>query len=348
MMNAQRVRVISLHVAAWATYIFLYSTLWRENSDTFAASVTKQLWLLPQKLFLVYFTLVVLVPNFLRTRRYGYFLLSLVLLSIAGGIINQLMVHFVIPSSVDVVDKGEYFWDIERISKRMTYLNSPLLFALTVEVIRMWYEQKEINTRLTKEKIAAELAMLKSQLQPHFFFNTLNNLYSLTLQKSDLAPELILKLSGLMRYILDDSGRDFVPLKDEVEFIKEYIAIEMVRYSEKVSVSTQWPENMNGYTVPPLSLFTFVENAFKHGVANETETAFINITVNVSEKGLTYGVRNSCPVLKNGVAIKNGAGIGLRNTEERLKITYSSDIKFVVQRNGDNFEASFSIPSSRS
>lgn len=340
-------RTLLVHVSAWTAYILLYATLWRDSDQTFQEALVMHLWLLPTKLLLVYTALGLLVPTFLRRRRYAVFLISLLALSITGGIVNQLMIHYVIPESVGVIYSGEAFWDIERISKRMTYLNSPLLFALTFEGIRMWYEQKELNTRLTKEKLAAELALLKGQLHPHFFFNTLNNLYSLTLQKSDLAPELILRLSDIMRYILDDSRKDLVPLKDELEFIRGYIGIEQVRYSGKVSVTTDLPTAVEGYSVPPLALFTFVENAFKHGVAHEVESAWIDIKLNLTGNRIIYVVKNSCPEFRNGQKHKAGVSIGLRNTEERLKITYGDDFEFKTGRSEDVFHATLEIKTAR-
>lgn len=346
-MSNTRVTIILLHVLAWTLYIVLYCTLWRDSGDSFGEAIIINLWQLPPKLFLVYTALGILVPQFLRKRRYSIFLISLVALSVIGGILNQVLIHLVVPANLELMDAGETFWDVERVSKRMTYINSPLLFALTVEGIKMWYEQKEINTRLTKEKLAAELALLKGQLQPHFFFNTLNNLYSLTLQRSDLAPALILRLSNMMRYILDDSRKDLVLLADEVEFIRGYIGIEQVRYEGKVKIDTQWPENVDGYRIPPLTLFTFVENAFKHGVAQEMDTAWISIALSLKDNSISFVVKNSRPEIKNGRVAQKSAGIGLRNTKERLEIIYGPAVKFETRGSGETFQASFEIKTAR-
>ena len=327
--------VVIAHVVAWSIYIILYATLWSDPWDPFGVAVVRQFWLLPPKLFLVYTALLILIPHFFLKRRYVVFFVTLTLISFAGGLLNQVFVHFIIPADIGLLDPTEKFWDLGRMTKRLTYINSTLLFALTAEGIRMWYEQKEANARLMKEKMAAELSLLKTQLQPHFFFNTLNNLYSLTLQKSDLAPQIILQMSDLMRYIINSSQIDRVSLADEVNFIRGYIGIESVRYTNKVKVDASWPDRMEDIRIPPLTLFPFVENAFKHGVAEETGSGWITVVLGLDNGLLSYSVKNSCPEVRQA----KGAGIGLRNTKERLAIEYDNDMNFVTKKAGNVFEA---------
>jgi len=334
-----RTKIVAAHIAAWAIYIFLYSTLWRERNDTFGESIVEQIWLLPPKLFLVYTTLYVLIPRLFLRRHYALFFLTLLITSITGGVFNQVLLHFVIPADVARIAPDEIFWDITRMSKRLTYINSTLLFALTAEGMRMWYEQKETNARLTKEKMSAELSLLRTQLQPHFFFNTLNSLYSLTLQKSEVAPQLILQMSDLMRYTLSSSQLDRVLLTDEVNFIRGYIGIESVRYTGKITIDTEWPQNIENIRVPPLTLFPFVENAFKHGAAQEVGSAWLSVSLKCHDGLLSYVVKNSYPVAGQS----NGAGIGLRNTRERLAIEYGNDMTFETKKQNGIFEASLVI-----
>jgi sensor histidine kinase YesM len=335
----KRQGVVIAHVVAWSIYILIYAILWRGPDDDFSGAIAEQLWLLPPKLFLVYITVLVLVPRLFLQRLYVLFFFALVVASLTGGLFNQALIHFVIPESIGLGSPGELFWDIGRISKRLTYINSTLLFALAAEGIRMWYEQKEANEKLIKEKMAAELSLLRSQLQPHFFFNTLNNLYSLTLQKSDLAPDLILKMSDMMRYIINNSRADRVSLTDEVNFIRGYIGIEAIRYAGKLKIDTRWPENTEGIQIPPLTLFPFVENAFKHGVAEEVGAAWVSVDLEINNGTLSYTVKNSYPAVQRA----KGAGIGLRNTKERLMIEYGNGILFDTNQSDVVFVASLVI-----
>lgn len=322
-----------LHVSAWVVYILLYATIWREPNKEFAQALIYHLSLLPPKLFLVYVSLFYLVPQFLVKKRYTYFTLILILLSLTSAILNQLYLHFILKS----VSVNEHFWDIEMITKRLTFLNSPLLFALTFEGIKL-------NMQLSREKLHAELALLKSQLQPHFFFNTLNNLYSLVLQKSELAPELILKLSSMMRYILYDSNKETVKLEEEVDFIINYIAIEKIRYGKRVKVTVDVPESLPSIQFPPLILFTFIENAFKHGVAQEIEEAQIELQIAMAGNSLTYKVRNSLPVVASATQMEAKKGIGLKNITQRLQIIYGDKHQFKYTSAAATFEAVLSIP----
>jgi sensor histidine kinase YesM len=334
-------RVVVMHAVAWVIYVFLYSTLWRDSNRTFNEALVIQLWLLPPKFFLVYSALLVLIPQFFLRGKYVLFFTTLVFASMLGGLFNQIIVHFIVPNDLSGLSPSESFWDFSRISKRLTYINSTLLFALTAEGIRMWYEQKQTNEKLVKEKMASELSLLRSQLQPHFFFNTMNNLYSLVLQKSDLAPALILQLSDMMRYIISSSRLERIPLAQEVNFIRDYIGIESVRYTRKIRVDAEWPEEVNGFEIPPLTLFPFVENAFKHGVAEEVESAWVSVKLTVDGKTLSYTVRNSVPRNHR----PNGAQIGLRNTNERLKIVYGDDATLNTTSNEHVFEATLKIKS---
>lgn len=323
---------VAVHVVAWSIYVVLYATLWRDSDRSFAQALVYNIELLPPKIILVYACILYLVPRFLVRKRYGYFVLGLLLMMTTAAVLNQVYLHFVLK----LVD-GEAFWDLERISKRLTYLNSPLLVALT-------YEGIKLNVQLTREKLNAELALLRNQLQPHFFFNTLNNLYSLVLQKSDLAPELILKLSSMMRYILYDSNKETVPLEEEVNFINNYIAIEKIRYGKRVQVEWRVPDKLPPVQFPPLLLFTFMENAFKHGVAQEMEEAKIEGALSIKGKFLIYEVSNSLPPAAQHPQRATNEGIGLKNTGQRLEIIYGNSHKFTFHKTASKFIAYLSIP----
>ena len=329
---AQWNRTWMLHLSAWTIYVLLYTTIWRDSNQGFAQALVYHLLLLPPKLFLVYASLLYLVPKFLLKKRYVSFAMTLVLLSLSSAVLNQLYLHYILKS----VSVNERFWDIEMITKRLTFLNSPLLVALTFEGIKL-------NAQLSKEKLNAELALLKNQLQPHFFFNTLNNLYSLVLQKSDLAPELILKLSGMMRYILYDSNKETVKLEDEVNFIINYIAIEKIRYGKRVKVTVDVPESLPSIQFPPLILFTFVENAFKHGVAQEIEEGWIELKLAVEGSSLTYKVKNSLPIATYASQMETKEGIGLNNTRQRLQILYGDKHQFSCTQTASTYEAVLSF-----
>jgi LytS/YehU family sensor histidine kinase len=210
-----------------------------------------------------------------------------------------------------------------------------MFFGLTLIMIRNWYEQKEQNALITQENLKAKLQLLKQHLQPHFFFNTLNSLYSLSLQKSDQTPVMILKLSGLMRYLSDNQSSDWVTLKEEISFLQDYLAIEEIRYQDKVQITlTISIENPDGVYVPHLVLSTFIENAFKHGVANSLTTAFITIDIHEDEKDVYYKVINSKGNFRN-----NNTATGLRNLRARLEIMYGKNFNMILSNTDKTYRA---------
>ncbi len=276
---------------------------------------------LPLKLVLVYTCILFLVPHFLHTKRYVLFILTVVGLILVTTFVHNAYLHFIIPSSISRIDPDERFFDWERMSKRMTYLTSPMLFGLTMVMIRNWYEQKEQNTLIIQENLKARLQLLKQQLQPHFFFNTLNSLYSLSLQKSDEAPAMILKLSDLMRYLSDHQSTDWVTLKDEIRFLRDYISIEETRYQDKVKITVAVSVKLQEHIrIPPLVLSTFIENAFKHGVRNNINSAVIDVEIREDEQNVYYKVSNSKPSARN-----DATGTGLSNLHARLRIMYGKN-----------------------
>jgi LytS/YehU family sensor histidine kinase len=230
-----------------------------------------------------------------------------------------------------------------------------------LKFLKDWMSQREKLQKIEREQVAMELNFLKSQIHPHFFFNTLNNLYSLTLQKSDLAPEVVLKLSDLMSYMLYDSGAALVPLDKEVVNLDNYIALEKLRFGSRLSLSFEkeglyfsGPEEQGGpvqpIRIPPLILLTFVENSFKHGMNQIIGEGRITIRLRVMPGELRFDVGNSVrtdapaaatPAQKPPVG-KNG--IGLRNVVRRLDLLYGSRYTLDLSGTEDSFHVTLKIP----
>lgn len=182
-----------------------------------------------------------------------------------------------------------------------------------------------------KQKIEAELSALKAQVNPHFFFNTLNSLYSLSLDKSDKAPELILKLSELMRYVIYETKVNEVSIEKQLEFIKSYIYLEQVRAGEGLHVDMEIKGDHLGNKVAPLIFIAFIENAFKHGSKTRGSNPFIRIVFDLeSEDRIYFSIENS---KEPDTSPKRPAGIGLSNVKKRLELLYPG--KFTLNINDD-------------
>ncbi len=207
----------------------------------------------------------------------------------------------------------------------------PFFMALWV------YEQWRWLQTLKAEKAKSELALLKNQINPHFFFNTLNNLYGLAVEKSDQTPAMILKLSDIMRYTIYDGKSDYVALKDEVNYLEDYINLHLIRYQKGVDISFQ-TELQHPHKIAPLMLIVPLENAFKHGVESLEENAFIDLSIKTSETSIFFEVKNNYEP-----KLKNGEGIGLSNLMKRLTLIYPDRHHLTMDKTENHYTFSLEI-----
>lgn len=326
---------ILLHLIFWVIVGSFYLIIFNRNSEIRAVSYILSAGLLPVAFLESYFFNYTLIPKYLGKKRYGRFFLFSLYTIITSTWLSFLIVMFALIFILEKdasLDPAVLHPELQAIS-----LNFIVFLAISIkQVKRAFYMQQEKNelekTALTTElKLKeAELKLLKAQVHPHFLFNTLNNLYGLTLEKSDEAPGLVLRLSEILDYILYRCDEQRVSLSEEIANLKNYIEIEKIRYSEKLKLQQHFPENCKNFKIAPLIILPFIENAFKHGVSNYPGIAFVNIKVSLAEKNLIVFIENS----KNQVKLKSenhSAGIGLKNVRKRLDLMYPE--KYILSIN---------------
>lgn len=213
-----------------------------------------------------------------------------------------------------------------------------LVISLPVLLAIQWAKQNSLISALQHEKSAAELDLLKQQLNPHFFFNTLNNLYALSLQRSEQTPESILQLSELMRYVIYKAREPFVRVDDEVKYLKDYVQLQKIRL--KRSLDLQFDEEIEDGTIQiaPLLLIVFVENAFKHGVENAESDAFLSISLKADQRAVRFVCENSYEPVPDAQT-----GIGLTNLRKRLALLYPGKHRLTTAAENGVFTASLEI-----
>lgn len=199
---------------------------------------------------------------------------------------------------------------------------------------------KQATQNLIIEKQAAELNFLKSQTNPHFLFNTLNNIYSLARDKSDLAPESILRLSKILRFILYETGGEYIAIEQELKIIDDYIALEKLRYDDSLRINFNHNIEDMKQSMPPLLLIPLVENAFKHGVSETRGQSFIDIHLSVNDRKLNFIVKNSAEQSEGKVNIKEN--IGLSNLRRQLELLYR-DFSLSAQQGEGEFRSVLKI-----
>jgi len=195
---------------------------------------------------------------------------------------------------------------------------SVVAIVVVIHLARKWYTSQQERQQLKNDKLEAELKYLKAQVHPHFLFNTLNNLYSLTITDSKKAPDVVYKLSQLMSYMLYDSNKPFVPLQKEIDYIENYITLEKIRYEDRLDVSLNVLSDVQNVAIAPLLILPFVENSFKHGFSNDLGKVWVHIDILLNEGQLIIKVENSKGDSGNGQT----SGIGLSNARKRLGLIY--------------------------
>ena len=315
------------HILFWLVWYFFYIITF-STGYLDAREFAQNLGLLPVRMAGTYVLLYWMLPKFLFTKRYLHFYILFVIHAILYGLSINMVLHygFGLPSSggLSLI--------------RSIVLNYQIpASAVAVYIFKRWYKMQQQNLTLEKEKLETELTFLKSQIHPHFLFNTLNNLYALTIEKSDKAPDVVIQLSNLLGYTLYSGRKTTVELKEELKQLGFYIELEKLRYGKPLNVDVDVPDNLDGMHIAPLMLLPFVENCFKHGAGSDIEHPFIKIKVDVENTVLDFRIRNSY----HKVAEKSAdykVGIGLKNVTRRLELLYPDKHKLEINADQDVFE----------
>ncbi len=275
---------------------------------------------------LVYFNLFYLVPNYLARNVLLYLCLVIAACAVVTPIkILVLYLKFSgMPRTQDALVQSQGF----------LYLGNILvtLASTVLRVITDWWRYQREKQTLQTQTIQSELRFLKSQINPHFLFNTLNNLYALTLKKSDKAPDIVIKLSEIMRYMLYECNEKRVLLTKEIQYIHNYLDLERLRQSGAAEIEFTTEGNISEQLVAPLLFVPFLENSFKHGLNNHMQGAgFVRLHLKVSGDDLEFKIENSKAEQLPRQEHPRSGGIGLTNVRQRLKILYSGKYELLVQ-----------------
>ena len=275
-----------------------------------------------------------LVPNYLNKKRFLVYFTGIFLMLATCYFANEIYIRHKYKAEIARRERDNRQQNImhHKPPRYKGYFSSLFCFAVlalgtSIKVTEGWYINEKQKKDMENQKLGAELSLLKSQINPHFFFNTLNSIYSLAIIKSDRTPEAVLKLSELMRYIIYDTERKLVPLSKEVEYIANYIELQRLRLPVEVKVIFKTELGDRDAFIEPLLLLPFVENAFKHGVDVE-KGGKITVVIKLSGSELNLHVEN--PLIEENSRIKEQTGIGMNNTLKRLKLLYDENFTFTA------------------
>ena len=326
---------LKYHIIFWVSYFVLNVVRWGSYYEDYWYSFKSNTVTVTLGMLLAYFHVYFLLPKFLFRGK----LIQYVLFFVIG-----LIVFYVVRTELIFLYINENVWPESQTPQKAYAFNHILVvfligiydvaLATTIKLATDWiFDRKRIET-LEATQLKTELQFLKAQIQPHFFFNTLNNLYALTLEKSKEAPEVVLKLSEIMEYILYDAKEPKIRLINEIKYIQNYIDLEKLRFGKKVSVKINMEGDIEDKTVPPLLFLPFIENCFKHGT-NENNKLNVLIEFKVDEDNLLkFTVINN---FNQFTSNKKKHGIGNQNVLRRLELLYKENFTLNIKTEKQNY-----------
>jgi len=347
-MTLHKKRELLLHTAFWAVYasfIVNHVSSYQTGPGIHWGHVIGSSVISVSYLFVLsYFNYFYLIPVFLLRKKISAYIL-LFFASFAALALLRV--------GAETLAFGQS-WEVRNLARTQLIIQSTvsdLFIVLFVALLRFasdWPALESRRRQLETEKLNAEIKFLKAQVNPHFLFNTLNNLYYLSIVKSDTAPLVIAKLSEVMRYMIYDSNHEQIALDKEIEYMQHYISLERLRLKEGIPLAFE-VAGRTDMLISPLILITFLENAFKHGVSIGGDHCWIKARLQVDDSRLLYTIANSKvktlphPANGEGIGLVNGEGIGLVNVKRRLQLSYPGKHHLHIDNREDSYSVTLTI-----
>jgi two-component system LytT family sensor kinase len=334
-------RAIS-HLLFWSFFLLIFITIASLNSGSIKTHIVIYVSILPSQIVAAYILNYYQVPKLLLKKNYLLFMVSLLFFVYIFSALGRLSVVYIAEPFIRENFIQESLADILADTSHLFSVYFPTVYVyafimLILKMIKKRFEEKHQIEVLKKEKATNELKFLKAQIQPHFLFNTLNNLYALTLAKSDLAPEIVLKLSRLLDFILYQGDEPTISINSEIELIQGFIDLEALRYGDKLDLVFEHNVDNSNAQIAPLVLLPIIENAFKHGSNGNLDTTKIHIKLSVINKELNFEVQNSKPKIHLVAVNPNNSGIGTINLKRQLELIYQNKNRLKVEEFLDSY-----------
>ena len=335
---------IKEHVLFWVCYFCITISMYYIKEPLLGVHVLYELAALPTKLILTYFVLYFLLPRFLEKKEFVvsfiYLLLSFSLSILAIHISVSLVVY-----PVYFPDEALYYFpnDWGKFISPILEILVVTSMAIIITLIRKSDNDKRSLLELEKVNAQNELNFLRSQIHPHFLFNSLNGIYALTLSNPSLASEMVLGLSNILRYVLYKSNEHYVNLEEDIQCVKNYIELEKIRYRGKLNIDFEFPNNLQGEKIVPLLILPFVENAFKHGPSKDYSLTFIKGKIEIKGGSLFFSLRNSIGKFRE-LDYSDIKGIGILNTKKRLTYYFKDKYRLETKNTGEEYQIDLVIP----
>lgn len=327
------------HVLFWALSLYVLFRLFNVNTHMQLTDFYYTLLFHLSLVFLVCLNTQLLIPRLLSRNRYLSYLLAASGLILLASLFNQ----FTFTTLTDWLLPGYYFisyyifWDI------LQFMLAYWAVSTILKLAKSWFKVNEQNKRiqeLQQQKTEVELSALKAQINPHFLFNSLNNIYSLALYEDKKTPDALLQLSQCMRYVLYDGSWETIALAAEIDFLKNYSSLFLLRNQPELDFQAGYPEQIPEVKIAPLLLLNLLENAFKHLKTNKKGECFIDLDLSINEQTLYFDLKNS---RKGTDSSPTEHGLGLKNLQKRLTLLYPDRHELLILPHLNYFQVSLKL-----
>ncbi len=328
------------NIAFWVVYnifqLFNFFTSDDFNAEAFLFSLGFNLLQTLLLCVVVYFNNLYLLPKLFEKKQYAaYFSAVALWILLTAKAVEAFFDHFLSAHPDYFSSSGQNLSDMPYVAA--LFLVGLFMFGFTMaKFANDYFLREEAVKQMEKKQVESELNFLKSQINPHFLFNTLNSIYALALKKSDDTADVVLRLSDLLRYILYECNADRIPLTKEIETIKNYVELEKIRTRSTDRIRFSVSGNPDGISVAPLIWISFVENAFKHGMGSLAKEGFVNIEMEISDEQVVFKCLNNFAGSNPETRRKEG-GIGMENLKKRLDLIYPGRHRLKIEKKNDTF-----------
>jgi len=332
---------LRFHFLFWSVYFVFNWLRFATINNDYWYSLKSNLVEFPLNIIITYFTIYYLIPRYILKKKYLKFVLLFIISLTLFYFIRTGLNYFLVTESIWPEAQGNQEpFTLIHIVESMIGTIYVIALVSAIKLTYDWVNEKKRNDDLQRMQLETELNFLKSQIQPHFFFNTLNNLYALIIKNSPKAPNVVMKLSEIMQYVLYEVKEPKISLMKSINYLYSYLELEKLRYGERVKSDISIEGDIDDIAIPPLLFLPFLENCFKHGTKHQADIN-VSIAFVVKDNFLYFTVENNF-VKTNDPSPKHG--IGIENTKRRLHLLYGTSYSLKTRSKGNLYTVNLKLP----
>ena len=326
------------HFLFWLFYVLFFGSIYGKYGNDYRWYLLESLCMLPFVMLATYVTIYAILPFYLQRKKLLVTVVLIIILLFFVTLGERIFLRLLnsLPITAESLFGVTFLY-------LLLETNFMVFIAFAIKIVKKWFEQQNEKHEMEKRNLQTELNLLKSQLHPHFLFNTMNNLYALSLEKSAKTSEGIAKMSDLLRSVLYECNESEIPLEKEIRLIENFIDLEKLRYANRLQLEFTVKGDVGRFKIAPMLLYTFVENCFKHGSRNDPGNPFIRIHIDATGDDFLFQAENSISASVIQKRKNTEGGVGLINAKKRLEIIYGNQYRLAINEGEKRFAVRLTI-----